>query len=103
RPGQTPPEPPPHPGTLPMLDALLEVLELTWRDAGVRHAALADIVVAPRLGPAGWRSFERADLFITAGRATAEPQLEALGSGARPLPSGHAAGAFRITLSNVAK
>ena len=40
--------------------------------------ALADVVVTPRFGPADWRDFQLADLFLAAGRAAALEQLPAL-------------------------
>ena len=61
-----------------MLDSLLESLDLAQLDASVRHAALADVVVTPRFGPSTWREFDRADLFLEAGRAAAAEQLAAL-------------------------
>jgi hypothetical protein len=66
-----------------MLDTLMEVMDLSQLDASVRHAALADVVVTPRFGPANWREFDQADLFLAAGRAAAEAQLPALAALAR--------------------
>jgi len=67
-----------------MLDTILEVMDLSQLDASERHAARADVVVTPRFGPASWRDFELADLFLTAGRQAAQEQLPALQSLARP-------------------
>ena len=47
-----------------MLDTLLEVMDLAQLDSSVRHAAMADVVMTPRFGPASWRDFHRADLFL---------------------------------------
>ena len=47
-------------------------------DNSVRHAALADVPVTPRFGPASWRDFHVADRFLEAGRLAAEEQLPAL-------------------------
>jgi NTE family protein len=64
-----------------MLDTILEVMDLSQLDTSIRHAALADVVVTPRFGPADWRDFHMADLFLAAGRTAALeqlPQLQAL-------------------------
>ncbi|HEU5326867.1 MAG TPA: patatin-like phospholipase family protein, partial [Thermomicrobiales bacterium] len=82
-PGQPPPPPTPTRPGVRMLDTLMEVMDLSQLDASVRHAALADVVVTPRFGPANWREFDQADLFLAAGRAAAEAQLPALAALAR--------------------
>jgi NTE family protein len=64
-----------------ILDTLLEVMELAQLEASIRHAAVADVVVTPRFGPATWRDFHLADHFLVAGREAALeaiPQLRAL-------------------------
>ncbi len=64
-----------------MLDTILEAMDLSQLDTSVRHAALADVTVTPRFGPADWRDFHLADLFLEAGRTAALeqlPQLQAL-------------------------
>ena len=61
-----------------MLDTLFEVMDLSQLDTAARHAELADVVVTPRFGPADWRDFGLADLFLAAGRAAALEQLPAL-------------------------
>lgn len=68
-----------------MLDTLLEVMDLSQLDTSTRHAALADVVVTPVFGPADWRDFHLADLFLTAGRAAAEQDVPALRSVTRPV------------------
>jgi predicted acylesterase/phospholipase RssA/CRP-like cAMP-binding protein len=85
-PGATQPEPAPARSNVRMLDTLLETLDLAQLDASVRHAALADVVVTPRFGPSTWREFDRADLFLAAGRAAAEEQLVTLRTLAKPQP-----------------
>jgi NTE family protein len=67
-----------------MLDTLLEVIDLAQLDASVRHAAAADVVMTPRFGPGNWRDFHLADLFLEAGRRSAEQQLGSLRALARP-------------------
>jgi hypothetical protein len=67
-----------------MLETLLEVMDLAQIDSSVRHAALADVVLTPRLGPCTWRDFHLADLFLEAGRQAAQEQLPALRALARP-------------------
>jgi hypothetical protein len=42
-------------------------------------------VVTPRFGPAEWRDFHQADLFLAAGREAAAAQLPALQALSRPL------------------
>jgi hypothetical protein len=60
-------------------------MDLSQLDTSARHAALADIVITPRFGPAEWRDFQRADLFLTAGREAAVAQLPALQALSRPI------------------
>jgi NTE family protein len=67
------------------LDTMLEVMDLSQVDTSARHAALADVVITPRFGPADWRDFQLADLFLDAGRAAAAEQLPALQSLTRPV------------------
>jgi NTE family protein len=67
------------------LDTILEAMDLSQLDTSARHAALADVVVTPRFGPAEWRDFHRADLFLAAGREAALAQLPALQALSRPL------------------
>jgi NTE family protein len=61
-----------------MLDTLLEVMDLSQLETSARHADLADVVVTPRFGPAHWRDFHLADLFLAAGRRAAVEALPAL-------------------------
>ncbi len=82
----------PEPGAEPRkprrrgpLDTILEAMDLSQLDTSARHAALADVVVTPRFGPAEWRDFHRADLFLEAGREAALEQLPALRALSRPL------------------
>jgi acyl carrier protein len=79
-------------------------MELTWVDSSVRHAAMADVVITPRFGPASWRSFQMADRFLAAGREAAAQQLEALGTLTTPLSPGHpqsqGASSSRIVVSS---
>ena len=37
------------------LDTMLEAMDLSQLDTSARHAALADVVITPRFGPAEWR------------------------------------------------
>ncbi len=67
------------------LDTMLEAMDLSQVDTSARHAALADVVVTPRFGPAEWRDFHLADLFLAAGREAAREQLPALEALARPV------------------
>jgi NTE family protein len=67
------------------LDTILEAMDLSQLDTSARHAALADVVVTPRFGPAEWRDFHLADLFLNAGREAAREQLPALKSLCRPV------------------
>jgi NTE family protein len=84
-----------------MLDTLLEVMDLMQLDCSTRHAGTADLVITPRFGPATWRDFQLADLFLAAGRAAAEEQLPALRSLAKPQPSGvlHSGGPYGSSAS----
>jgi NTE family protein len=68
-----------------MLDTILEVMDLSQLDTSIRHAALADVVITPRFGPADWRDFDMADLFLAAGRTAALEQLPALESLSTPV------------------
>jgi predicted acylesterase/phospholipase RssA/CRP-like cAMP-binding protein len=78
-PGQPEPEPEPQKARRRgPLDTILEAMDLSQLDTSARHAALADVVITPRFGPAEWRDFHRADLFLAAGREAAEAQLPAL-------------------------
>ena len=84
-PGQPPPEPEqPRKQGSRILETILEVMDLSQLEDSVRHAELADIVVNPRFGPASWKDFHLADLFLAAGREAAEEQLPALEALARP-------------------
>ncbi len=67
------------------LDTILEAMDLSQLDTSARHAALADVVITPRFGPAEWRDFHLADLFLGAGREAAREQLPALRSLCRPV------------------
>jgi len=67
------------------LDTILEAMDLSQLDTSARHAALADVVITPRFGPAEWRDFHRADLFLAAGREAAVAQLPALQALSRPI------------------
>jgi NTE family protein len=67
------------------LDTILEAMDLSQLDTSARHAALADIVITPRFGPAEWRDFHLADLFREAGRLAASEQLTGLRALSRPL------------------
>ena len=67
------------------LDTILEAMDLSQLDTSARHAALADVVITPRFGPAEWRDFHLADLFLNAGREAAREQLTALRSFCRPV------------------
>lgn len=72
------------------LDTILEAMDLSQLDTSARHAALADVVLTPRFGPAEWRDFHRADLFVAAGREAAVAQLPALRALSLPLDLGDA-------------
>ena len=67
-----------------MLDTLLAVMDLANLDNSVRHAALADVTITPRFGPASWKDFHLADLFLEAGRQAAQESLPALAERVRP-------------------
>ncbi len=67
------------------LDTILEAMDLSQVDTSARHAALGDVVIAPRFGPAEWRDFQLADLFLEAGRAAASEQLPALQALSKPI------------------
>ena len=66
-------------------DTILEAMDLSQLDTSARHAALGDVVITPRFGPAEWRDFHLADLFLQAGRAAASEQLSALQALSRPV------------------
>jgi NTE family protein len=68
-----------------MLDTILEAMDLSQLDTSVRHAGLADVTITPRFGPADWRDFHLADLFLEAGRAAALEQLPALQALSNPV------------------
>ena len=68
-----------------MLDTILEAMDLSQLDTSVRHAGLADVTITPRFGPADWRDFQLADLFLEAGRAAAREQLPALQALSNPV------------------
>jgi NTE family protein len=67
-----------------MLETILEVMDLSQLEDSVRHAELGDVVLHPRFGPASWRDFHLADLFLAAGREAAERQMPALRALATP-------------------
>jgi NTE family protein len=67
-----------------MLDTLLEVMDLGQLDASIRSAAAADVPITPVFGPATWRDFELADLFLEAGTLAATDRLDAIAELARP-------------------
>jgi predicted acylesterase/phospholipase RssA/CRP-like cAMP-binding protein len=67
------------------LDTILEAMDLSQLDTSARHAALGDVVITPRFGPAEWRDFQQADLFLEAGRVAATEQLPALQALSRPI------------------
>jgi hypothetical protein len=68
-----------------MLDTILEAMDLSQLDTSVRHAGLADVTITPRFGPADWRDFQLADLFLEAGRTAALEQLPALQALSNPV------------------
>lgn len=82
---EEPEEEPKKPRRRGPLDTILEAMDLSQLDTSARHAALADVVVTPRFGPAEWRDFHLADRFLEAGRAAALEQLPALQALARPI------------------
>jgi predicted acylesterase/phospholipase RssA len=87
-PGVPDPEPeaePKKPRRRGPLDTMLEAMDLSQVDTSARHAALADVVITPQFGPAEWRDFHLADLFLAAGREAAREQLPALQALARPV------------------
>jgi NTE family protein len=67
------------------LDTILEAMDLSQLDTSARHAALGDVVITPRFGPAEWRDFNLADLFLEAGRVAASEQMPALQALSRPI------------------
>ncbi len=67
------------------LDTILEAMDLSQLDTSARHAALADVVITPRFGPAEWRDFHLADRFLEAGRTAALEQLPALRALSHPI------------------
>lgn len=90
-PGVTEPEPEPQkPRRRGPLDTILEAMDLSQLDTSARHAALADVVLTPRFGPAEWRDFHRPDLFLAAGRDAARAELPALRALSRPIDLGAA-------------
>jgi NTE family protein len=72
------------------LDTMLEAMDLSQVDTSARHAALADVVITPRFGPAEWRDFHLADRFLAAGREAALEQMTALRALAKPVDLGAA-------------
>lgn len=86
-----------------MLDTLLEVMDLMQLDCSIRHAVLADVVITPCFGPATWRDFQLADLFVCAGRTAMQEQLTALRARANPQPcrSTHSGGVYGSTSIHV--
>jgi predicted acylesterase/phospholipase RssA len=79
------PEEPQKPRRRGPLDTMLEAMDLSQLDTSARHAALADVTLTPRFGPAEWRDFQMADLFLEAGRQAATEQLPALQALSRPV------------------
>jgi predicted acylesterase/phospholipase RssA len=67
------------------LDTMLEAMDLSQLDTSARYAALADVPITPRFGPAEWRDFHLADLFLDAGRTAGQAQLPALQALSRPV------------------
>ncbi len=84
-PDEPEPEQPPKRRRRGPLDTMLEAMDLSQLDTSARHAALADVVLTPRFGPAEWRDFHLADLFLEAGRTAALEQMSALQALARPV------------------
>jgi NTE family protein len=80
-----PEEEPKKPRRRGPLDTMLEAMDLSQVDTSARHAALADLVVSPRFGPAEWRDFHLAELFLAAGRDAAREQLPTLRALAKPV------------------
>jgi hypothetical protein len=60
-------------------------MDLSQLDTSARHAALADVVITPRFGPAEWRDFHLGDRFLDSGQTAAREQLAALRALSRPL------------------
>jgi NTE family protein len=83
-PGQPTPEEKPKRLGSRMLDALLEVMDISQTEASVRHAERADVPITPVFGPGTWRDFDLADLYLAAGRAAAQLKLADLQRRARP-------------------
>jgi NTE family protein len=83
--GVEPEDAPARRGRRGMLDTILEVMDLSQLDTSTRHAALADVVMTPKFGPADWRDFHRADQMMEAGRVAATEQLAALQSVCKPV------------------
>jgi NTE family protein len=67
------------------LDTILEAMDLSQLDTSARHAALADVVITPKFGPAEWRDFHLGDRFLEAGRVAAIEQLPALRALSHPI------------------
>ncbi len=67
------------------LDTMLEAMDLSQLDTSARHAALADVTITPRFGPAEWRDFHLPDQFLAAGREAALEQRPALEELTRPV------------------
>jgi len=67
------------------LDTMLEAMDLSQVDTSARYAALADVPLTPRFGPAEWRDFHLPDLFLAAGRTAALEQLPALQALTQPV------------------
>ena len=84
-PGHPPPPPkqPKRKGSA-MLETILEVMDVSQLEDSNRHAELADVVINPRFGPASWRDFHLADLFLEAGREATSAQLRDLEALASP-------------------
>jgi NTE family protein len=88
-PGQSAPPPAePRKRGSRMLETILEVMDLSQLEDSISHAELADVVVNPRFGPASWRDFHLADLFLAAGREAAQARLPALEALATPQLAG---------------
>ena len=80
-----PEEEPQKPRRRGPLDTMLEAMDLSQLDTSARHAALADVAITPRFGPAEWRDFHLADRFLAAGREAALEQMPALQALAKPV------------------
>jgi predicted acylesterase/phospholipase RssA/CRP-like cAMP-binding protein len=83
-PGQPVPEEKPKRFGSRMLDALLEVMDISQTEASVRHAGRADVTITPVFGPGTWRDFDLADLYLAAGKSAAKSRLPELQRLARP-------------------